>query len=234
MLHPTEGQKILEVASILCYNKYNIEYRRKVGRTGAGKQFERCSLRFFFSLLSSKRAGSNDCVQLHPPAGSSRRKDFPMNEQNATNEPMNNQTAEQNLEKDAACQEKKFTQADVDRIVKERLRRRDEAKEKAQNEQFAAMQAEVTKRENRLACREYLLDKRYPAGLLEIIDTTDPNEFKAKADKAFSLFGPQRHFTPPLRSTEPEGGYFDTAEHSAFTSAKKHKPKTFPPLYDEE
>ena len=157
-----------------------------------------------------------------------------MNEQNATNEPMNNQTAEQNLEKDAACQEKKFTQADVDRIVKERLRRRDEAKEKAQNEQFAAMQAEVTKRENRLACREYLLDKRYPAGLLEIIDTTDPNEFKAKADKAFSLFGPQRHFTPPLRSTEPEGGYFDTAEHSEFTSAKKHKPKTFPPLYDEE
>lgn len=157
-----------------------------------------------------------------------------MNERNFTSEPMNTQPAAQNAENDAAAQEKKFTQADVDRIVKERLRRRDEAKEKAQNEQFAAMQADVTKRENRLACREYLLDKRYPAELLEIIDTTDPNEFKAKADKACSLFGPQQHFTPPLRSTEPTDGYFDNAEHSAFTSAKKHKPKTFPPLYDEE
>ncbi|MDD6717211.1 MAG: hypothetical protein PUF76_01055 [bacterium] len=157
-----------------------------------------------------------------------------MNEQNFTNEPMNTQPAAQNAENDAAAQEKKFTQADVDRIVKERLRRRDEAKEKAQNEQFAAMQAEVTKRENRLACREYLLDKRYPAGLLDVIDTTDPNEFKAKADKACSLFGTQHSFTPPLRSTEPSDGYFDAAEHGAFTSIQKHKPKPFPPRHDEE
>ena len=34
--------------SISWYNYKNIEYRRKVSRTGVGKQFESCSLRLFF------------------------------------------------------------------------------------------------------------------------------------------------------------------------------------------
>ena len=135
----------------------------------------------------------------------------------------------------AADQEKKFTQADLDRIVKDRLKRSDEAKEKAHSEEIAAIQRSVTERENRLACREYLLDKGYPADLLEIIDTSDPEEFKKKADKAYNLTnGGFSYPAAPLADESiTEYGRDGTQISAAFARERKHKPKKWPGLYEE-
>lgn len=137
----------------------------------------------------------------------------------------------------AADQEKKFTQADLDRIVKDRLKRSDEAKEKAHSEEIAAIQKSVTERENRLACREYLLDKGYPADLLEIIDTSSPEEFKKKADKAYNLTsGGFSHPAAPLADTESLSSYGrdGTQISVAFARERKHKPKKWPEYQYEE
>lgn len=156
-----------------------------------------------------------------------------MEEKNATQEPMSNQQ-EQNSAS-APEQEKKFTQADVDRIVKERLKRSDEAKEKAHSEELAAVQKSITQRENRLACREYLLENGYPAELLEIIDTNDPEEFKKKADRAYKLSGNDRaQQESPMFDTEIHSFSGQTSISDAFSRNQKHKPKKWPPYTSEE
>ena len=68
---------------------------------------------------------------------------------------------------------KTFTQEDVNRIVSERL-----ALHTGDSEREAALNA----REAKLTCREYLLQKNYPAKLLELLDTSDAARFQAAAD----------------------------------------------------
>ena len=124
-------------------------------------------------------------------------------------------------------QEKRFTQEDVDRIIKERLKRNDEVKEKATNEEFAAAKAALEQRENRLTCREYLLDKGYPAELIDIISTDDLSEFKKRTEKAVNVFGyHQEPCIAPLASTECGLGSENSIE-SAFAYGQKHIPKPF-------
>lgn len=62
-------------------------------------------------------------------------------------------------------QEKKFTQADIDRIIKERLNRQraSHAEEisdanKAKEQELAGKETELTQKESRLNCKEYLLE----------------------------------------------------------------------------
>lgn len=129
--------------------------------------------------------------------------------------------------------QKRFTQADVDRIVKDRLSRQAEAKEKAHQETLDAMQSEITIRENKLACREYLLDMGYPAALLDIIDTSDPTEFKHKAYQVYTMFG--RRKSMPLADTESlSRGDTHTHIQSAFSRGTRHKPKDFATPYEED
>lgn len=156
-----------------------------------------------------------------------------MEEKNATQEPMSNQQ-EQNPAS-ALEQEKKFTQADVDRIVKERLKRSDEAKEKAHSEELAAVHKSIAQRENRLACREYLLENGYPAELLEIIDTNNPEEFKKKADRAYKLSVNGKVYQDvPMFDTEMHSYSGQTHISAAFSRDQKHKPKKWPPYTSEE
>ena len=77
--------------------------------------------------------------------------------------------------------ERKFTQDEVNRIVKERLQRERSKAGAEQTEQLAAKAAELAARESRLACKEYLLDSGYPPELLDAIDTSNPENFKSKA-----------------------------------------------------
>ena len=79
--------------------------------------------------------------------------------------------------------ERTFTQAEVDRIIKERLER-DRAKRRAPAEPSEAekKEAELTARESRLSCREYLLDSGLPSSLLDAFDTSDVNRFKKAVD----------------------------------------------------
>lgn len=78
--------------------------------------------------------------------------------------------------------EKLFTQADVDRIVGDRLAR--VKRDKATDEREAALKA----RENRLDCREFLSDKKYPTKLLDILPTADVEAFKASVEQLAGLF----------------------------------------------
>jgi len=80
---------------------------------------------------------------------------------------------------------KLFTQQDVNRIVSERLAqdRADRAPSPA-DEREQALRA----REARLDCRDYLDSKKYPAALLDVLDTGDVEKFKAAVDTMIGKF----------------------------------------------
>lgn len=77
-------------------------------------------------------------------------------------------------------------------------------------------------RENKITCREYLIEKRLPAELIDIINTDNFEEFKEKVDKVTRLFNLRQ--VAPLASTEP-CDYSDDLK-KAF-SEPKHNPKLF-------
>lgn len=104
-------------------------------------------------------------------------------------------------EDNGASGEKLFTQEDVNRIVSERLARERAAKPAPDAEREQALNA----REAKLSCREYIAEKKYPAELLEVLDTTNADKFKAAADKLIEkLPGVMRD---PAAIPRPTGRY---------------------------
>ena len=89
--------------------------------------------------------------------------------------------------------ERLFTQADVDRIVGDRLARA--KKDRATDEREAALKA----KEARLDCREFLSDKKYPAELLDILPTADVDTFKASVEQLAGLFQRVEDDGPTIR-----------------------------------
>ena len=86
--------------------------------------------------------------------------------------------------------ERMFTQAEVDRIVKDRLARaKNTPKEPTEAE---LRERELVARESRLSCREYLIDQGYPAELLDVIDTSNIEEFMTKADTVSGLLNTRK------------------------------------------
>lgn len=77
---------------------------------------------------------------------------------------------------------KTFTQEEVNRIVSERLAR--EREKPVDDEREKALKA----RENRLDCRDYLDSMKYPASLLDALDSSDVDKFKAAAEKLMKDF----------------------------------------------
>lgn len=93
---------------------------------------------------------------------------------------------------------KMFTQDEVNRIVSERLARerekltqqpQEDEREKALREREKALEA----RENRAACQDYLdslpVKDKYKTALLEALDTSDAEKFKATAEKLIDTIG---------------------------------------------
>ena len=78
---------------------------------------------------------------------------------------------------------KTFTQEEVNRIVSDRLARERE-KQPKDDEREQALKA----REARLDCRDYLDSKKYPAALLDVLDSSDVEKFKAAADALVGKF----------------------------------------------
>ena len=112
--------------------------------------------------------------------------------------------------------EKTFTQEEVNRIVQDRLARdrairQLEPEEPAPDpkaEEMAAKEADLTKRENRLSCIEILEERKLNKGLLDILDTSDKDEFVKKLDALEKLYPdikpdtkPRPKFTTPMNST---------------------------------
>lgn len=98
---------------------------------------------------------------------------------------------------------KLFTQDEVNRIVSERL-----ARERAKPEPTPedAREADLRARETRLSCREYIAEEGFPAELLEVLDTSDFDKFKAvveQLDKIANL--PSRKRKPIPRFVAPMG-----------------------------
>ena len=91
---------------------------------------------------------------------------------------------------------KLFTQDEVNRIVSERLNREREkaaqaaaqAAEPAPDDDTARRRAELTEAENRVKCKEFLLDNKHPAALLDLYDTKDFEAFKSHVEKLLKAF----------------------------------------------
>ena len=124
--------------------------------------------------------------------------------------------------------ERMFSQAEVDRIVKDRLARVKAAPKEPTEAEIK--ERELVTRENRLSCREYLIKKSYPRELLDILDTSDPKDFNKRADMVFGLMNEHASrnpsFAEPMRSTEPSSliGWSGTGGFDR----TKHKPKCYP------
>lgn len=89
----------------------------------------------------------------------------------------------------------RFTQEDVNRIVSERLAKEREkaAEERMKIDPIEQREKELAAREAAVSCKEYIAEKNYPAGLLEVLDTSDTDKFKAQADKLLEVFPQLNH-----------------------------------------
>lgn len=127
-----------------------------------------------------------------------------INKQNIEDQPNNAAPAENG---DQAG--KMFTQDEVNKIVSDRLAR-DREKRSAQQQEDTKELA-LKARESKLDCREYLSEKKYPAELLEVLDTSDVEKFKATADKIQEMYGlesKRARFVDPPKFAAPrfDGG----------------------------
>lgn len=130
-------------------------------------------------------------------------------------------------------QEKLFTQAEVDEIIKKRLARGkiddDDLKERSasleeREKQLADLQSTMAKREAQIDCKAYLQEQGYPLDLAEILDTSDVEAFKAKADKAFTITKSSGGSFAPGYNPETPPPKEDIAA-KAFARDFKHTPK---------
>lgn len=81
---------------------------------------------------------------------------------------------------------KMFTQDDVNRIVSERLAR--DRQERSAQKEVDARERDLQTRENRMTCREFLNDNKYPAELLDLVDCSDVERFKETIGKINGLY----------------------------------------------
>lgn len=101
---------------------------------------------------------------------------------------VNAQTANTQPEDNGAG--KTFTQDEVNRIVSERL-----ARERAKNDSgdqtpdpVTEREKQITIRENKIACKEYLHRNNYPQQLLEVFDTDNETKFKENVERLHKAF----------------------------------------------
>lgn len=122
--------------------------------------------------------------------------------------------------------ERTFTQDEVNKIIKERLQRERSKAGAEQQQHEAEKTAELTAKENRLTCKEFLLNSGYPQKLLDILDTSDPETFKSKAEEAVNAFKPQCNSSGiSHRASSERNEHFGNAAVADAFKNSKHKPK---------
>lgn len=81
--------------------------------------------------------------------------------------------------------EKTFTQEEVNRIISERLsRERAKAEPTEEEKRLANLEA----RENKIVCKEFIKEKKYPEALLDIYDTSNAETFVQNVNKLLKAF----------------------------------------------
>lgn len=149
--------------------------------------------------------------------------------------------ADQGTDQSGSEAEKLFTQAELERIIKKRLKRVEAKISDDQTSDYAQRVADLDRRESdlkaretRLQCKEYIMEKGYSADLTEILDISDFEAFKEKADRLAEIYhvSDSRNFTsyPALKDAgevKNTGTSPDAAIRKAFLSKGKHKPKEF-------
>lgn len=95
--------------------------------------------------------------------------------------------------------EKTFTQAEVDAIVTNRLARErkkllGEKTDEQNTNKTETKETELSRRENSLTCREFVIENNLPKELLEVFDTGNFESFKSSIEK----------ITPLLKLNEPK------------------------------
>ena len=139
-----------------------------------------------------------------------------------TNNNNNLQTSTQPEGNGTQNTEKTFTQEEVNKIISERLARERAKVEENKNSADAQRAADLTARESRLSCKEYLLDNGYSTELLDCVDTSNVEEFKNKIQKLQSIQKPAHKPRPFIAS---ENASSVVAE--AFKNNIKHKPAKY-------
>ncbi len=120
------------------------------------------------------------------------------------------------VEHEAPGGERLFTVDEVNKIVQDRVKRVKAAKQaeesQAQEEDLKKRISDLEKREKdiisreiRLNCRDYLFTQGYKTELLDVLDTTDFEEFKKKADKLQGLYSHMTSNGQPLADHDRSG-----------------------------
>lgn len=120
---------------------------------------------------------------------------------------------QQNGENSTDVNKKLFTQEQVNEIIRKRLERQKESS--LNEEELVRREKELDAREKAFECKKYLSLNGYPSELLDIIDTSDVEKFKEKADKAstaFEIMDKQKYVAPlaMLDTFKESGGFPDT------------------------
>jgi hypothetical protein len=87
--------------------------------------------------------------------------------------------------------EKLFTQEEVNELIRKRLTRDREKRNPGDND-LDQRARDLDAREAAITCKEYVSEMGYPADLLDIIGTSNVDDFKAKADKIMGLASANR------------------------------------------
>lgn len=80
---------------------------------------------------------------------------------------------------------KTFTQDEVNAIVRDRLSRQKSVDDKPKPSE---KELELSARENKLECREFISKSNYPVQLLDVLDTTNFEQFQEMTKKLFNAF----------------------------------------------
>ena len=130
------------------------------------------------------------------------------------------QAAKANAGGNGGSDGKMFTQEEVNRIVSERLTR--EREKPVDDEREKSLKA----REARLDCRDYLDSKKYPIKLLDLLDCSDLEKFKAAADAMVEGFPSIMQTDGPLPPPYAAGTGTGVIDSIDTRIADAFKPKT--------
>ena len=117
--------------------------------------------------------------------------------------------------------EKLFTQAEVNKIVKDRLARARSQEDKSENAAVTEYAEQLKARESAVSCKEYLIENGYSTKYAELLDTSDVETFKKKVEEILTISNTGRRHTPRPHNTEDFG-----SDNSAepFRKVVPHKP----------